>query len=281
MRSEIFNCQKGDFMAGIGTAAALGAATSALKGGVSNGGSSNSGFNASNYANESYSSTDAASAREWAAEQARIAFERQKELMQMEMDYNREEAQKSRDWNESMANTVYTRSVNNMKEAGINPVLAASMGLSGASVGSAQTASIGGASAPLAQSFMDTTSASHGAGQSYGESHGSSWSHSENGIATGLGLLADAIGGAIEKIGSSQKIDIAIDGLKDLTKEKDPDKAYSKVAGTIGNILGVGAEKAKDFLMSKDSGKYKALTGAMSKQPLYTYQGSGKLINQK
>ncbi len=167
--------------------------------GESHGGSVNSSYNASNNfsnaASQSYSSVDGTQAQQWAAEQARIAFERQKELMQMEMEYNSREAQKARDWNENMANTVYTRSTKNMKEAGINPVLAAQMGLSGANVGSGATASIGGSSAPLAQTFANSSSASnswsHSEGMSHGGSSGSSWNDSTYGLSTAIDQLGD------------------------------------------------------------------------------------------
>ena len=95
-----------------------------------------------------------------------------------------------------------------MREAGINPILAANMGLSGAAVGSGATASLAGApSAPLAQNFMDSWSGSnswsHGesSGGSFGERFGegfqngsswnSGWSNSEEGIVTALQNLGD------------------------------------------------------------------------------------------
>ena len=122
----------------------------------------------------------------------------------MEMEFNRQEAQKARDWNENMANTVYTRSVNNMKEAGINPVLAANMGLSAASIGSGATASIGGAGAPLAQPFANSSSASnswsHSEGMSKGGSSGSSWNDSTYGLSTAIDQLGDAAQDAIDTV---------------------------------------------------------------------------------
>lgn len=180
----------------------------------SSGGSASNSANGSWSRNQSNSFTNAAAARNWSAEQAGIAYERQKELMQMEQAFNAEQAKIARDWEESMANTIYTRSVKNMKEAGINPILAANMGLSAASVGSAATASIGGASAPMAQSFMDTSSASSGTSESWGESHGSSWSESEGGIVTAL----EALGGLFETLAnqasSSQTVQLILNGLE-------------------------------------------------------------------
>lgn len=95
--------------------------------------------------------------------------------------YNAEQARIQREWQEQMANTVYQRSVEDMKKAGINPILAANMGLGTASVGSGATASLSSPATFMGQSFADQNSAS--------ESFGSSWSHSESGLATFISSL--------------------------------------------------------------------------------------------
>lgn len=183
---------------------------------VSDGGS----WSNSNAWNQSW--TDAMTARQYSMMMAEDAWQKDMKAMQMQMDFNREEAQKNRDWQEEMANSIYTRSVKNMKEAGINPILAANMGLSGASVGSGATASLGGIpSAPMAQNFMDSWSAgesasqaeswSHSEGEGWGDSSGSSWnsgwSNSENGIVTALQALQGMAGVALDGINSANALD--------------------------------------------------------------------------
>ena len=225
----------------------------------SSGGSINSGQTGSWSSNQSSSSADAEAARQWSAQQATLAFERQKELMKMEQEYNAEQAKISRDWETSMANSIYTRSVKNMKAAGINPILAANMGLSGASVGSGATASISGASAPMAQSFMGTSSASHGASQSWGENNGSSWSESEGGIVTALSALGGLFEQLANQAASSQTINLIMDGLENSGIEigKSTSEAVKEAAG-----IDVPEKSTKDKLKHFGKSIIGAIIGA-------------------
>lgn len=220
-----------------------------LSGGYSAGGSQN--FSQSS----GWSTTDASSARAWSEQQAAVAFERQRQLMQEQQAYNSaeaaiarqfnaEEAKKSRDWSAEMANTVYTRSVKNMIEAGINPILAANMGLSGANVGSGATASTSGAtasmgSAPLAQNFMDSASGSQASGS------GSSWNSSESGLAAGLQALGEMISGVLGNMNSSHTIDFVLrtagDSVRDAADQIIDDLSggeYKGVEDITGNAGG-------------------------------------------
>ena len=184
---------------------------------ASSGGSINSAQSGSQSSSSGYSKNYPTQANANAAAAAELAYQRQKELNQITMDFNREEAQKARDWETQMANTVYTRSIANMKEAGINPILAANMGLSAASVGSGATASYGGSSAPMAQTFLGSESQNSGQSASWGESSGNSWNHSESGLATFISSLSGIFGTIANGINSGLSINInnSLDKLYD------------------------------------------------------------------
>lgn len=175
-----------------------------LKGSSSSGGSVSSGRSAS------WSNTAGREATASSNSQAAVANSSAMDAWREAANFNAEQARIQREWQEQMANTVYQRSVADMKKAGINPILAASFGLSSGDVGSGATAQMSSPEVFMGQSFAESNSASQSA------SNGSSWQNSESGLATGLQLLGNAIAGAIGKINSSKVIDINLQGLRDL-----------------------------------------------------------------
>nr|DAF72693.1 MAG TPA: Putative minor capsid protein [Microviridae sp.] len=91
------------------------------------------------------------------------------------MNYNSAEALANRDWQERMSSTAYQRAVEDMKKAGLNPILAFSSG--GASTPGGSAGTISGASMGLASSSALGISRSSGFVPNAYESE--SWSNSE------------------------------------------------------------------------------------------------------
>ena len=91
------------------------------------------------------------------------------------MSYNSTEALKNREWQEHMSNTSYQRAVEDMKKAGLNPILAFSNG--GASTPGGSAGTISGASMGLASSSALGVSRSGGFVPNAYESN--SWSKSD------------------------------------------------------------------------------------------------------
>ena len=98
---------------------------------------------------------------------------------QTAMAYNSAEATKNRAWQEQMSNTSYQRAVEDMRKAGINPILAYTQG--GASTPSGAQGTIGSASMGMASSSALGATALPGIKQDGSwSSHSEAWSHAEN-----------------------------------------------------------------------------------------------------
>lgn len=195
--------------------------------------------NTSTSANQSYShsqtyGTEATSASRAAASEAnQIA----KENWQKTAEFNAEQAKIQRDWQERMANTVYQRTMDDMRKAGLNPVLAAGGGLGTAAVGGGSAASMANPTSYMAGAFPDTISSSESQGNS--RSSGSSWG--ESGFATFLESMTALINGWSNAMTSGQTINIGLQGLDSLIQLARED--YDKDGETTMNDSVEGAKK--------------------------------------
>lgn len=101
------------------------------------------------------------------------------------MSYNSAEAAKNRAWQEQMSNTAYQRAVEDMRKAGINPILAYQQG--GASTPGGSQGTISGASMGLASSSAASASA-----LGVSQNHNNTWSKSESNWYNAAQAVGDA-----------------------------------------------------------------------------------------
>lgn len=219
----------------------IGSLGTALNGTSSSGGSTNSARSIS------YSNTAGREATSSSNIQAQTANNTAMNAWKEAAEYNAREAAIQREWQEKMANTVYQRSVEDMKKAGINPILAAGMGLGTASVGSGATASISNPDVFMGQSFAEQNSAMTS------QSHGSSWNNSESGLATGLQAMGDAIKAGLQSLSSAKSFDILVGGNTEGDVVKDVKKGVETTYDTISKWWNNFNSKAEGMKNSKYS----------------------------
>lgn len=137
--------------------------------------SQSGGSSASDAYNSSYGRTYG---REASAQDVRNAAEANKinaDMWQMQAEYNAQEAERSRLWSQKMQDTYYQRLVNDLKSAGLNPILA--LNGYGSSMQTGATASTGLQSASKANAYAEQRSSSEG----YSHSRSDNWSWSKGG----------------------------------------------------------------------------------------------------
>lgn len=235
--------------AAINIASLMGTGASAgnmLKGNISSGGSVNSSQNSSKSVSNSWSNTAGNLASERARLRAAEANANARDAWESAADYNARQAQVQRDWEEYMSNTQYQRAVQDMIKAGLNPILAAGNGISGASIGSGAAASMSAPETFMGQTYAEQNSASHSESASQGSSSGNSWQNSESGLATGLKLMGDSIQGALQGLNSSTTVNLTLDALKQAGK-KVPEAIEKTAKGTAKATKSV-AQKVVDFV---------------------------------
>lgn len=158
---------------------------------------------------------------------------------QTAMSYNSAEAAANRAWQEHMSNTSYQRAVEDMRKAGINPILAYTQG--GASTPSGAQGTIGSASMGMASSSALGATALPGIKQDGSwSSHSEAWSHAENAAQSIQQAIMSSSSSPVRLKGDMEAIaETAAENAAKL-KEKFAalpvaDKAKKELAGQLEN----------------------------------------------
>nr|DAW89926.1 MAG TPA: Putative minor capsid protein [Microviridae sp.] len=156
---------------------------------------------------------------------------------QTAMRFNSAEAAKNRAWQEQMSNSAYQRAVEDMRKAGINPILAYTQG--GASTPSGAQGTIGSASMGMASSSALGATALPGIKQDGSwSSHSEAWSHAESAAESIQQAIMSSSTNPVRLRGDMERIaGAAVDGAINL-KEKlaalpVQDKVRREAAGNL------------------------------------------------
>lgn len=188
--------------------------------------SANQAWSNSNAKSNSWSNTQGINATNMAIQSANNANTTALSAWKEAAEYNAKQAEIQRAWQERMSNTQYQRAVEDMKKAGLNPIMALANGFSGASIGSGATASMTAPNSFMASTFPEQNSASTSSSQGQSESNG--WSQSESGLATFLESIRGLTEGLIANLTSSKAIDINLNGLEAFAKQYATEKKKSE-----------------------------------------------------
>lgn len=135
--------------------------------------------------------------------------------------YNSAEAQKNREWQERLSNTAYQRAMEDMRKAGLNPILAYSMG--GASTPAGSTASSSALQSASTNAIADQIAT------------GSGWNTADS--SSNLANQFASIGDGVEQIGK---------GIVDFGKS-NKEKIENAVTGVVEGVTGA-YNKATNWL---------------------------------
>lgn len=142
-----------------------------------------------------FSHNEAGISREWSAGQAKNLMDFNSAEALKARGFTAEQAQKAMDFSERMSNTSWQRGVEDMKKAGINPMLGVAKGIGGASSPSGL-----GATGVQATGAMGSTSAPSG--------------HSSSGAAIPVRSTTGGIAQAINSAFSLQRAKLDIDQIR-------------------------------------------------------------------
>jgi hypothetical protein len=164
---------------------------------------------------------------------------------QAAMSYNSAQAATNRAWQEKMSNTSYQRAVEDMRKAGINPILAYTQG--GASTPSGAQGTIGSASMGMASSSALGATALPGIKQDGSwSSHSEAWSHAESAAESIQQAIMSSETNPVRLKGDMERIaEAAANGAANLKKTMasalTSDEAKQKARGSAEAMRRFGA----------------------------------------
>lgn len=163
---------------------------------------------------------------------------------QTAMRFNSAEAAKNRAWQEQMSNSAYQRAVEDMRKAGINPILAYTQG--GASTPAGAQGTIGSASMGMASSSALGASALPGIKQDGSwSSHSEAWNHAESAAGSIQQAIMSSSTNPVRLKGDMERIaEAAADGAlnlkKTLTSALVSDEARNKARSDLEGMRRFG-----------------------------------------
>ncbi|UPW41179.1 DNA pilot protein [Sigmofec virus UA08Rod_5306] len=121
----------------------------------------------------------------WEESSAERAMEYNREMQNLANAFSANEAQKNRDWQERMSSTAFQRAVDDMRKAGINPILAAGA--------QASTPAGGAATGHMAAIGNESRAFNQQSGGGQSQNWGTNSAHSYSNFAEGIAKLMESV----------------------------------------------------------------------------------------